>query len=67
MKLERQARGHGEGLSVGRVDSKRIEKVRWEAAPAVHMGDGGDLGQRGSRGGEKWVHLRETVVALTGP
>lgn len=36
MKLERQARGQGWGLSVCRVDSKGIEKVRWEAATAVH-------------------------------
>lgn len=45
MKLERQARGHGEGLSVWRVDSKGIEKVRWEVATAVHMVDDGDLGR----------------------
>lgn len=51
-----------------RVDSKGIEKVRWEeAATAVHMGDGGDLGQGGSRGGGKWMHLSETVAPLTCP
>lgn len=66
MKLERQAGGHGWGLSVCRVDSKRVGKGRWEAAKAVHVGDEGDLGQGGSTGGEKWMHLSEPVVALTG-
>lgn len=61
LKVERPAGGQGQGLHVvWRVDSKGTEKVRWEAATVVHVGDGGDLGQGGHRGGEKWVHLRDT-------